>query len=244
MKLFLLFPLFVLLAWMDQPTGPPAVAKAPTVYTTFPQLLTATATTRYYRATPEIWSHITADTTRPSFAGMIARSEAILAPTPDSGYIEVVTIWEAEFFIFIHGGQTTGSEPETTVYHITPVGIEQVNAGGKMKTLLTTETGVSKWSYEYNAQGHIRRLASWFLPPESGSTHPIGDLFLPGTKDRYFTAPGDPPAPKPPRLISETLYDYWPDTGKLRTITEISHDASLRSTIRHFDESGNEVKEP
>jgi len=239
-----LLPLFVLLAWMDQPTRNPAVVKSPTVYTAFPQLLTATATSRYYRATPEIWGHITADTTRPSFAGMIARSEAIEAPTPDSGYIEVVTIWEAESFIFIHGGQTTSSEPETTVYHLTPGFIAQVNAGGKMKTLRTTETGVSKWSYEYNALGHIRRLASWFLPPESGSIHPIGDLFLPGTKDRYFTAPGDPPAPQPPRLISETLYDYWPDTGKLRTITEISHDASLRDSVRHFDESGNEVKEP
>ncbi|MBN8711663.1 MAG: hypothetical protein J0I10_19995 [Verrucomicrobia bacterium] len=236
--------LLIALAWMDSPTGPPAVAKAPTVFTTFPQLLTATATTRYYRATPEIWGHLTADTTRPSFAGMIARSEAIEAPTPDSGYIEVVTIWDAEFFVLIHGGQSTGSEPETTVYRVTPFGIEQVNAGGKMKTLRTTETGVSKWSYEYNAQGRIRRLASWFLPLESGSIHPIGDLFLPGTKDRYFTAPGDPPTPKPPRLISETLYDYWPDTGKLRTITSHSRCGGLKTSVRHFDENGNELKEP
>lgn len=238
-----LLPLFLLLAWIDSPTRNPAAAKAPTVYTAFPQLLTATATTRYYRATPEIWGHITADTTRPAFGEMIARSETIAAPAPDSGYIEVVTIWEAESFVLIHHGKTTGPEPGTTVYHITPLFIEEVNAAGKMKTLLATETGISKWSYEYDAQGRIRRLASWFLPPSEGSVHPIGDLFIPGTKDRYVTAPGDPPTPKPPRLVSETLFTYWPATGKLRTITEVSHDACLRDSVRHFDENGNELKE-
>jgi hypothetical protein len=48
----------------------------------------------------------------------------------------------------------------------------------------------------------------------------------------------------PQRPAAETLYTYWPTTGKLRTITETSHFASQRSTVRHFDESGNEVKEP
>lgn len=80
--------------------------------------------------------------------------------------------------------------------------------------LFFTQIGVSRWTYDYFETGHIKEQSAW-----RGS--PMGDHWS---------------------RVSTTTYSYWPDSGKIQTITEEDRSFGGRRTItKHFDQDGNRV---
>jgi hypothetical protein len=137
----------------------------------------------------------------------------------------------------------------TGVDRVTPEVVEYVVAIGPRQVLFSSEIGVVRWCYEYDSADRLSRRTSWTSQDDPQMdrelyTRHMSDLWTMSLANRLLRPPLRTWLTLPQRPAAETLYTYWPTTGKLRTITETSHFASQRSTVRHFDESGNEVKEP
>ena len=246
---FLLLPFLVLFSLSPFSSG---IRMTPTMLSTYPQLRNPGATTRYYRESGrrDIILSLGGRTPRPEFEAYIAGLTPIARPTPVAGYVEIVTVSDREYFLIHHNPMRFPDiSPSAEAYRVTPGVVEQVTLGGPDQMLVGSPIGVDRWRYEYDAEGRLRRYTAWWsAPPEEGN-RAFYDMFKDET---WINSPGSrllyPPArpwiPPLPRLASEDLYDYWPSTGKLRSITSESRWVSLKTSVRHFDESGYELKEP
>lgn len=246
---FLIPPFLVLFSLLDLSDGIPS--PPPTVLSTYPQLKDSAAKWRYYHEPMGRGINIRPDnqTTRPDFQAYIAQLTPIDRPTPVAGYVEIVTISDREYFILQHG-QTKFSNwtPMAGVYRVTPERVEYVLAAGPEQMLFPTQIGMVRWCYEYDSANRLSRTTywAWGVNPQTNRelyTRYMSDLWTMSIANRLLRPPRRTWIALPQRPAAETLYDYWPTTGALRTITETSRSASMRSFVRHFDESGNELKE-
>lgn len=247
---FLLLPFLVLFSLIHLADSVPVPHT--TALSTYPQLKNSDAARRYYHQ-PEsrnISLSLGGKTPRPDFDAYIAQLTPIDRPTPVAGYVEVVTISDREYFIFQHAPRKfTDWYSWTDACRVMPDAVEQVTLIGPDQRLMGSPIGVDRWRYEYDAESRIRRGTAWWTaPPEEAnrtfSARFGNDIWISSPERRLLYPPAHPWIPPVSRLASEDLYEYWPATGNLRTITSHSHWGNLRTYIRHFDESGNELKEP
>lgn len=246
---FLLLPFVVLFSLINLSDGIPD--PPPTVPSTYPQLGNPDATRAYYHEPKGRGINIDPgnQTTRPDFQAYIAQLTPIDRPTPVAGYVEIVTISDREYFILQHG-QTRFSEwlPWVGVYRVTPEVVESVLAWGPELALFSSQVGVVRACYEYDDAGRLTRHTTWkpVLDPQTDRelyTRRMRDLWTMNIASRLLHPPRRAWATGPPEPALERLYTYWPTTGKLRTVTDVSHNTTRQNTVRHFDENGNELKE-
>lgn len=246
---FLILPLFLLLAWMPSPKLVKQVDLRSTLFSTYPQLAHPAAPSRYFRYAGSITENFRLDLAQPDFAAILSSAETIEHPAAGESYVEIVTISDREYFILRHSPATPAlPDPGVTAYRILPGRVEKVYTFGKSQRLTFTQIGASMWCYDYDEMDRTRRATIWCTMFDRQSEHQqtareFAASYADDIVTRLLRRSSLPSAISCVNPISETLYTYWPATGKLRTITNTSHDASLRSTVRHFDESGNEVKE-
>jgi hypothetical protein len=247
---FLLLPFLVLFSLINLSDGIPT--PPPTLLSTYPQLGSPAATTRYYREpkTRGIDIDPSIQTTRPDFEAHIAQLMPIDRPTPVAGYVEVVTVSNHEYFIIQHG-PTKFSDwlPMAGVYRVTPEMVESAMAIGPTQMLFSSQVGVVRGCYEYDSAGRLTRRTAWTWPLDQQTERDIyirhlSALWTMSIANRLLRPPLRACATVPQQPAAEDLYDYWPDTGKLRSITSHSHWGGLKTYVRHFDESSNELKEP
>lgn len=247
---FLLLPLLLLLAWMPSSNLGKQVDLRSTLFSTYPQLAHPPAPPRYFRYTGPITENFRLDLAQPDFAAILSRAEPIEHPAAGEGYVEVVTISDREYFILQHYPATPAyPDPGVTSYRVLPGRVEMVQTFGKSQRLTFTQIGASMWCYDYDEMDRTRRATIWCTMFDRQSEHQqtareFAASYADDIVTRLLRRSSLPSAISCVNPISETLYTYWPATGKLRTITGISHHPSLLSSVRHFDESGNEVKEP
>lgn len=246
---FLLLPFVVLFSLINLSDGIPD--PPPTVPSTYPQLGNPDATRTYYHEPKGRGINIRPDnqTTRPDFQAYLAQLTPIDRPTPVAGYVEVVTISDREYFVISHG-RTKFSEwlPMAGVYRVTPERVEYVLSAGPGQMLFPTQIGMVRWCYEYDSADRLSRRTywAWGVNPQTNReryTRHMSDLWTTSLANRLLRPPRRTWLTLPQRPASEDLYDYWPTTGALRTITSHSRWGNRPIYVRHFDESGNEVKE-
>ncbi|MBN8711662.1 MAG: hypothetical protein J0I10_19990 [Verrucomicrobia bacterium] len=246
---FLLLPFLVLLAWVLSPKLGEQVDLRSTLLSTYPQLTHPAAPPRCYRYDGPITENFRLDRTRPDFTAILSQAEPIDRPDAAEGYVEIVTISDREYFILQHHPATPAlPDPGITAYRVLSRRVEQVQTFGKSQRLTFTQIGASMWCYDYDEKGSIRRATTWctmFDRRAEGqqTAREFAASYADPVATRLLRRSSLLPAISCVNPIGEALYDYWPDTGTLRTITQISHHPSLRSITRHFDESGNEVKQ-
>jgi hypothetical protein len=245
---FLLLP-FLLLAWIPSSSPGERVDLRSTLLSTYPQLGHPAAPPRCYRYDGPITENFRLDRNRPDFTAILSQAAPIDHPKAAEGYVEIVTISDREYFILQHYPATPAlPDPGITAYRALPGRVEKVQTFGKGQRLTFTQIGASMWCYDYDEKGRIRGATTWctmFDRKAEGqqTAREFAARYADPVAARLLRRSSLLPAISCVNPISETLYDYWPATGALRTITTKTRHPSLRGTVRHFDESGNELKE-
>jgi hypothetical protein len=237
-----------LLAAASLPIHGEVLTKTPTLSERYPQLNAPGVTSQYYRD-PAQRPHLSREAAKPDFASFLAGLEPIPRPSPGQRCVEVIPISGEEYFILCHRWVRDAlPSVEVTVYHIMPGTVEQLAIWEKSSLLYVSPIGITRRRYDYDQEGRLRRFTSWRDPLDTTGRRQLYTI-------RTSAALGNqaPLAPfRPPvwfwlfetsHPAYEELYEYWPITGAPRTITSVVSDDKTASQIRHFDESGNEIKQ-
>ncbi|PTX99254.1 hypothetical protein DB345_02440 [Spartobacteria bacterium LR76] len=246
---FLLLPILLLLAWMPSSKLGKQVDLRSTLFSTYPQLAHPAAPSRYFRYAGSITENFRLDLAQPDFAAILSSAETIEPPPAGEGYVEVVTISDREYFILQHYPATSAlPDPGVTAYRILPGRVEKVYTFGKSQRLTFTQIGASMWCYDYDEMGRTHRATTWCTmfdrqAARQQAAREFAASYADAVATRLLRRPSPPFTMVDVEPLTEEIYDYWPATGNLRTITSQSRWGNLPIHIRHFDESGNELKQ-
>ncbi len=246
---FLLLPFLVLLAWVPSSRHEEQVDLRSTLLSTYPQLGHPAAPPRCYRYDGPITENFRLDRNRPDFTAILSQAALIDHPKAAEGYVEIVTISDREYFILQHHPATPAlPDPGITAYRVLPGRVEMIPTWGKEQKLVENSIGITIWCYDYDEQGRIRRATTWCTmfdrrAEDQQIARELAASYADVVGTRLFRRPSLLPAMAAVDPVTEEIYDYWPTTGQLRSVIVIKNQATVPAAVRHFDESGHEIKQ-